>query len=47
LKEKFLLKKQSKPEMEQRDREFLKNLFREDVEKLQNILGRKLPWPNF
>jgi len=47
LKEKFLLKKQPKLEMEQQDREFLKKFFREDVEKLHHILGQKLPWPNF
>jgi len=47
LKEKFLIKKQSKPIMEQQDREFLTNFYRDDVKKLQTMLGRKLPWPNF
>jgi len=47
IKEKIFYKQQQKPEMNQRDREVLKNYYREDVEKLQNFLERKLPWPNF
>lgn len=47
LREKIFTKQQSKPEMAPSDREVLINYYREDVEKLQNFLGRKLPWPNF
>ena len=47
LREDLLTKKQTKPKMSQEDKEILVKLYRDDVEKLQNILGRKLPWPNF
>jgi len=47
LKRKFLLKKQPKPKMREGDREVLVKFYYNDVKKLQTILGRKLPWPNF
>jgi len=47
LREKFFLRKGTKPLMKQQDREFLTNFYRDDVKKLQTMLGRKLPWPNF
>jgi len=47
LKRKFLLKKQPKPKMSEEDREFLVKFYYDDVKKLQTILGRKFPWPNF
>jgi len=47
LKEKFLLKNEPKPKMRKEDKEILIKFYREDVEKIQNILGRKLPWENF
>jgi len=47
LKEKFLVKKTSKPKMKEKDREFLIDFYREDVKKLQSLLGRTLPWSNF
>ena len=47
LSEKLLFKKQPKPQMNQEDRDSLIKFYQDDVEKLQNILGRKLPWPNF
>ena len=34
-------------EMTEEDREILREYYKDDVKKLQNILGRKLPWPNF
>jgi len=47
--ERILKKKyfQSKPSMSKEDRDFLVRYFQEDVNKLQSILNRKLPWPNF
>jgi len=47
LREKFLLKKQSKPKIREDDREILVKIYYNDVMKLQKILGRKLQWPNF
>jgi len=47
LREKFLLKKQPKPEMELEDRKLLVEYYKNDVEQLQNLLGTKLPWMNF
>lgn len=43
----FLLKKVPKPQMNQEDKLFLQNFFRDDVRKLENLLKRKFPWPNF
>jgi len=43
----LLLKKQSKPKMREEDKKTLTNFYREDVKKLQSLLGRNLPWPNF
>jgi len=47
LKEKLLTKKIPKPKMDEKDREFLIDFYREDVKKLQSLLGRTLPWSNF
>ena len=47
LREKILFKKLPKPRMNQEDKETLIKFYRDDVEKLQTLLGRKLPWPNF
>jgi len=44
---KFLFKKQPKPEITQEDRKALKDFYRNDVTKVQNLLGRNLQWPNF
>jgi len=46
LRNKFLLR-QPKPKMSEGDTEILVKLYHNDVKKLQTILGRKLPWPNF
>ena len=37
-------KKITKPRMQQQDRIFLENIYKEDVQKLQKLLKRKLPW---
>jgi len=47
LREKILSKKSPKPKMEPQERETLVQFYREDVKKLEGILGRKFPWPNF
>jgi len=44
---KSLEKEVKKPKMEEKEREFLKKFYKDDVEKLKKILGRNLPWPNF
>jgi len=44
---KFLIKTTLKPEMRPEDRELLKKLYWEDVQKIEKFLGRKLLWPNF
>jgi len=43
----FLKKNQPKPKMDQESKEILVKFYHDDVQKLQTILGRKLPWPNF
>ena len=43
----FFLKKRPKPKMDQESKEILVKFYHDDVQKLQTILGRKLPWPNF
>ena len=43
----FLLKKQTKPKMSKESRQILTNFYKDDVEKLKNLLGCTLPWPNF
>jgi len=45
--DKILLKQETKPKMDDEDRKSLVNFYKEDVEKLQNILGQRLPWKNF
>jgi len=47
IREKLLVKKQSKPKMDDREKEDLTNFYREDVAKIQTLLGRDLPWKNF
>ncbi len=45
VKERILLKQVSKPAMPQEARKFLEDLYRDDVRKLEEFLGRRLPWP--
>jgi len=47
LTEKILTYKAEKPKMEKKDRNFLIDFYKDDVKKLANLLGRKLPWRNF
>lgn len=42
-----LLLDKSKPEMKEETRAFLRDLYRDDVQKLEKILGRRLPWSDF
>ena len=42
--EKILFKKTAKPPMPEETRKFLEGLYRDDVLKLEKILGRSLPW---
>jgi hypothetical protein len=43
----FLVRKGPKPQMEDEAREFLVRYYREDVARLERLLGRPLPWRNF
>ncbi len=47
LREKLLIKKQPKPKINPEDKKLLGEFYYDDVQKLQKILERKLPWPNF
>lgn len=46
LKDNFLLTEKN-PEISKEDEKFLKNFYKEDVQKLEKILNRRLPWKNF
>jgi len=41
---KFFLKKSTKPKMLDEDRKLLKDMYLSDIKKLQELLGRILPW---
>jgi len=41
---KILGKKETKPEMSEKDRKFLEQIYREDIIKLEKYINRKLPW---
>jgi len=43
----FIVKKDSKSQMNEEDRERLVKLYQDDVRKLEKILGREFPWPDF
>jgi Sulfotransferase family len=47
IRETFLVKKVPKPKMDAASREFLQRYYAEDVLRLQELLGRPLPWRNF
>jgi len=47
LRENVILKKQLKPEMNKEDKKFLIKYYLDDVQKLKELLGMELPWPNF
>ncbi len=44
---KFLLKEAPKPRMDPEARKFLVGYYRDDVRRLKELLGRRLPWRNF
>jgi len=44
VKENLLLKRAEKPKLSKDDKNFLKNLFREDVKKVERIIDKTLPW---
>ena len=43
----LLVKPAAKPEMEPAARDRLVEYYRDDVRRLEGLLGRRLPWPNF
>jgi len=43
----FLMKRMPKPKMDDEDRQFLVQYYRDDVRRLELLLGRRLPWRNF
>ncbi len=43
----ILLKKTVKPEIPSEDRKFLEELYKEDLKRLREILGRPLPWSSW
>jgi hypothetical protein len=43
----ILVKPAAKPPVREEDREFLIRYYRDDVARLEGLLGRKLPWRNF
>ena len=46
-KEKLLLKEETKPEIDKKDRMFLVNYYSENVLKIKKLIERDLPWKNF
>jgi len=47
LAKKILLSKKGKPKMDEKSISMLTKYYEDDVHKLENFLGRKLPWSNF
>ena len=47
IRERILVGKKPKPEMNSEDRDTLTKFYRDDVIKLESLLGLKLPWKNF
>jgi len=47
IKDNIILKKQSKPMMDEEIKKTLINFYRDDVKNLKKLLGRDLPWKNF
>jgi len=47
IRERILVGKKPKPEMDSQDIQTLVKFYEEDVKKLETLLGRKLPWKNF
>jgi hypothetical protein len=47
VRDRFLVKKVPKPQMDPQSREFLKEYYADDVRRLSELLGRPLPWRHF
>lgn len=47
IRDKLLVKQVSKPAMDPESREFLRRYYAADVRRLEELLGRSLPWRNF
>jgi len=47
IRDKYFIKESEKPKMDFKEREILVNHYHDDVIKLEELLGRKLPWINF
>jgi hypothetical protein len=45
--ERFLVKESSRPLLKQNERQRLKEIYQDDVENLDKLLGRSLPWKDF
>tara|TARA_B100000678_G_scaffold168878_1_gene140942 strand:+ start:51 stop:935 length:885 start_codon:yes stop_codon:yes gene_type:complete len=45
--ERFLVKESSRPPLKQNERQRLKEIYQDDVENLDKLLGRRLPWKDF
>ncbi len=45
--DKFLLKEVEKPKIGKIEHDYLKNIYKDEVKKLESLLKRKLPWPDF
>ena len=45
--ERFLVKESSRPVLKQNERQRLKEIYQDDVENLDKLLGRRLPWEDF
>ncbi len=45
--DKFLLKETQKPQMTKFERNYLKNIYNDEVKNLESLLNRKLPWSDF
>jgi hypothetical protein len=45
--DKFLFKQTTKPQMLSEDRKLLREIYKQEVKDLEQLLGRKLPWVDF
>ena len=45
--ERFFVKESSRPLLKQNERQRLKEIYQDDVENLDKLLGRRLPWKDF
>ena len=45
--DKFLLKETNKPKINSNDRNYLKNFYKDEINNLESLLERNLPWSDF